>query len=66
MSAASSSPDRMPEVEEYAVQALPETWPSNWDPFAYAFPDVLPKFNQNRHVPPEQTGLDRLFNYLIS
>lgn len=55
----------VPELEEYSVQQLPETWPANWDPFDYAFPDVLPKFNQNRNIPPEQVGLDRLFNFLI-
>lgn len=58
--------DAVPKVEEYRVSSLPNEWPPNWNPEEFVFPDVWPKFNQNRNIPPEQTGLDRLFNYLIS
>lgn len=55
-----------PTVEAYKVSALPGEWPAGWNPDDYVFPDVWPKFNQNKNIPPQQIGLDRIFNYLIS
>lgn len=55
-----------PVLEEFRVSSLPDKWPSDWNPEDYQFPDVWPKFGRNLNVPPEQIGLDRVFNYLIS
>jgi len=66
MSTSPQTPDGAPDLEEYAVSSLPGEWPAQWIPDEYIFPDVWPKFHQNKNVPPEQIGMDRVFNYLIS
>jgi predicted YcjX-like family ATPase len=66
MSTSAASSTGEPAVEAYEVSALPGEWPAGWNPNDYVFPDVWPKFNQNKNIPPQQIGLDRIFNYLIS
>lgn len=58
--------ERSSAVEEFPVSRLPDEWPAGWNPEDFVFPDVWPRFSQNRNYPPEQIGLDRVFNYLTS
>ena len=64
-SQAGSTPND-PGMEAYGVSRLPEEWPSGWNPEAFVFPEVLPRFSENRNFPPKQSGLDKLFNFLTS
>ncbi len=66
MSKSKPGADAEPIVEEFHVSPVPNAWPADWNPEDFIFPDVWPKFYQNKNIPPEQIGLDRIFNYLIS
>ncbi len=49
---------------EYPVPQLPEVWPNNWDYNDYPFYSILPDAPKNMQIPPNQLGLDRIFDYI--
>ncbi len=49
----------------YRVDPLPERWPMAWAPNEFIFPSVYPLFPNRKDSPPEQYGLDTVFNFLM-
>ena len=50
---------------EFAVPALPDSWPDDWGAGEFRFTIVLPNVSKNLQIPPKHIGLDRLFDFLI-
>jgi predicted YcjX-like family ATPase len=44
---------------------VPENWPDFWESGTYFFPEVWPRIPRRKSDPPEQQGLNRIFNYLL-
>jgi uncharacterized protein len=44
---------------------VPENWPDSWELGTYFFPEVWPRIPRRKSDPPEQQGLNRIFNYLL-
>lgn len=49
---------------EFPVSELPDTWPAAWQPGEFRFYRVHPVVPQNAQLPPQQVGLDRIFDYI--
>jgi uncharacterized protein len=52
------------ERQKFVVSALPDEWPRQWNVGGYVFPSVYPDIPARRGCPPEQIGLDLVFNFL--
>jgi predicted YcjX-like family ATPase len=52
-------------VAELNPSDVPENWPDSWELGTYFFPAVWPRIPRRKSDPPEQHGLDRIFNYLL-
>jgi predicted YcjX-like family ATPase len=44
---------------------VPAHWPDFWGSGTYFFPEVWPRIPRRNSDPPEQQGLNRVFNYLL-
>lgn len=51
---------------EFKISPLPEMWPDSWKAGEYRFIDVKPNVSQNLSNPPNQIGLDRVFEFLLT
>ncbi len=49
---------------EYPVPKLPDLWPESWDYNDYPFYSILPNAPRNMQIPPNHSGLDRIFNFI--
>ena len=49
---------------EFPVSPLPESWPDDWSPMEYCFPDVLPRARRNVQIPPDHMRLDTVFDFI--
>ena len=49
---------------EYPVPPLPEIWPEDWDYNDYPFYSILPDAPRNMQIPPNHSGLDRIFDFI--
>ncbi len=49
---------------EYPVPELPDIWPESWDYHDYPFYSILPDAPRNMQIPPNQTGLERIFDFI--
>jgi predicted YcjX-like family ATPase len=47
------------------IPELPDSWPYDWDTKKYNFPVFLPNMPKRKDAPPEQFGLDNIFNFLM-
>ncbi len=45
---------------------LPQDWPEDWHPNQFAFPEVWPLLPRRKTKPPDQVGLDRLLDFLLT
>jgi predicted YcjX-like family ATPase len=58
-----------PQITDFMAELnpsdVPENWPGSWESGTYCFPAVWPRIPPRRSNPPEQQGLDRIFNYLF-
>ena len=52
------------ERQKFMVSALPDEWPRQWSVGNYVFPSVYPEIPARRGCPPEQIGMDLVFNFL--
>jgi predicted YcjX-like family ATPase len=50
--------------QKFLVSALPDEWPRQWNVGDYVFPSVYPEIPARRGCPPDQIGLDAVFNFL--
>ena len=50
--------------QKFTVSALPDEWPRQWKVGDYVFPSVYPVIPPRRGCPPDQIGLDLVFNFL--
>ena len=50
---------------EFPVTPLPDSWPPDWNPEEYQFPDVFPDIPLNVQKPPKHQGLDRIFDFAV-
>ncbi len=50
----------------YPVSELPETWPDDWQPGDFVFPDVHPDAPRRMDLPPRQFGLDGVLEFLLA
>ncbi len=51
-------------MTEYPVDSLPSTWPRNWKPEDYSFPDVYPLMPVNFGKAPDQEGLWDILSFI--
>lgn len=58
----SDNPERS--RKEFPVSPLPETWPGDWEPKSYQFPDVFPRISPNVQIPPDHLMLDDVFDFV--
>jgi uncharacterized protein len=60
---------RAPEINDFMAELnpsdVPENWPDSWELGTYFFPEVWPRIPRRKSDPPEQQGLNRIFNYLL-
>lgn len=49
---------------EYDAPTLPEAWPETWRAGEYVFPRVWPRMPDNHQLPPEQLGVDLVFDFI--
>jgi predicted YcjX-like family ATPase len=58
-----------PQINDFMAELnpsdVPEHWPGSWESGTYCFPEVWPRMPRRRSDPPEQQGLDRIFNYML-
>jgi len=52
------------ERQKFMVSALPDEWPRQWSIGDFVFPSVYPEIPARRGCPPDQIGLDLVFNFL--
>jgi predicted YcjX-like family ATPase len=50
--------------QKFVVSPLPDEWPRQWKVGDYVFPSVYPEIPARRGCPPDQIGLDAVFNFL--
>ena len=53
------------ENQEFSVTPLPDSWPTDWNPEEYRFPDVYPAIPPDVQKPPRHKGLDRVFDFAV-
>ncbi|MBY0513032.1 MAG: YcjX family protein [Gemmataceae bacterium] len=51
--------------QRFRVSELPNDWPLDWRPGAFAFPEVYPRMPTRKDYPPEQVNVDRLASFVI-
>jgi uncharacterized protein len=51
--------------QRFEVSALPDDWPSDWKPGAFAFPEVYPRMPTRKDYPPEHVNLEKLASFVI-
>jgi predicted YcjX-like family ATPase len=51
--------------QRFEVSGLPDDWPANWSPGAFAFPEVYPQMPTRKDYPPEQVNVDQLASFVI-
>jgi len=58
-----------PQINDFMAELnpsdVPENWPGFWESGTYCFPEVWPRIPRRRSDPPEQQGLNRIFDYLL-
>lgn len=52
------------EEKVFPVSELPEKWPDEWKHGDFHFFGVRPRVPANKAIPPEQNGVDRVFNFI--
>lgn len=59
--------NRLPPGPEarFAVSAVPDDWPQEWQPGRFVFPEVYPHMPARKDHPPEQVNLDRIATFVI-
>ena len=50
---------------ELSITPLPDSWPPNWNPEEYKFPDVFPNIPLNFQIPPKHQELDEIFKFAV-
>ena len=51
--------------QRFEVSALPDDWPTDWRPGAFAFPEVYPQMPTRKDYPPEQVNVEKLASFVI-
>jgi hypothetical protein len=55
-----------PGIEQrYRVSTLPATWPQNWEPRQFSFPDVYPQMPPRDDAPPQQFNVNRILEFVL-
>jgi predicted YcjX-like family ATPase len=52
------------ERQKFVVSPLPDEWPRQWKVGDFVFPSVYPEIPQRKGCPPDQFGLDAVFDFL--
>jgi predicted YcjX-like family ATPase len=52
--------------QQYDVSPLPDDWPDVWEPGAFCFPEVPPRWPARKDLPPHQINLNRIFEFVVS
>lgn len=59
-------PAREEPMRDLNPSRLPESWPDEWHEGDYVFPEVWPLVPKRKGLPPPQTGLDRVLDFLLA
>ncbi len=51
--------------QRFTASALPDDWPTAWEPGRFAFPEVYPQMPVRKDYPPEQVNVDKLGSFVI-
>ncbi len=53
-------------LSRFKPSALPQSWPDDWVPGQYNFPDVLPQMPARRDLAPSHIGLNAVADFLLA